>query len=236
VRTARRPALALAGLLVLLVPTAAAMAETPPNDDDPELAALLLTVDDLPPGWQPFETPFGVDPVDPNADPNDPCVRFWHTFDAGSVSPHATAAFMSGQYRIISETVFRLENPAAASELVQTFIADLAACPGVTGIDGNVTTFVPLSIPDFGDVSAAYRGEMSVMAMTFVTLISAAAIDDLVITVSISDPTADEQLFERLVVLASDRVAAGAVDAASPGGATTGDDAGGKPDLTVPPT
>ena len=222
---------------MLVVPSAVAGATAPPNGDDPELAELLLTGADLPPGWQPFDVPFTVDPIDPNADPDDPCLRFWHAFDAGLASPHATAGFMSGQYRFITETVFRLESPAATSELVQTLIADLAACPGVTGIDGNVTTFAPLPFPAFGDVSAAYRGEMSVMGMTFVTLISAAAIDDLVITVSISDPTADEQLFERLTMIASDRAAASTADAAPPGGgATTSDESGGKPDLILPPT
>ena len=227
-RAARRSAFALAGLLVLLVPSSIAGATTPPNGDDPELAALLLTVADLPSGWQSFETP--VPPTaDSGIDLDDPCTALLHRFDSAYAAPHAVAGFMSGSFGVLAHVVFRLDSPEAASDLVELHIGDVAACPVLTGADGLTTTFTPLTFPELGDVSAASRGEWELGGI--VLFHSVAVVRDLVITVDISGQGGDAALLTELTELAVQR-ATGAAPEGTPADAPDG--AAEKPELTIP--
>ena len=232
-RTATRSTFALAGLLVMLAPSAGALATTPPpTGDDPELAALLLTVGDLPPGWNPVAIP-APPTADPGADLGDPCNALLHRFDIAYGAPHAIAGFTSGSLGVLAHVVFRLDSPEAASELVEAHIGDAAACPVLTGADGLTTTFTALQFPQLGDVSAASRGEWALGGV--VLFHSVVALGDIVITVDISGQGGDPALLEELTTIAAER-AGGAAPGAEPpdDGAATSDAPEEKPELTIP--
>jgi hypothetical protein len=217
----------------MLAPSAGALATTPPpTGDDPELATLLLTVADLPPGWNPFAMP-APPTADPGADLGDPCNALLHRFDLAYVAPHALAAFTSGQFGVLAHVVFRLDSPEAASDLVEAHIGDAAACPVLTGADGLTTSFTALPLPELGDVSAASRGEWALGGI--VLFHSAVAVGDTVITVDISGQGGDPALLEELTTIAVERAGGAAPGAGAPDeGAATSDAPAGKPDLTIP--
>jgi hypothetical protein len=235
VRTARRSAFALAGLLALVAPATGVAATTPPGGtEDPTLAPLLLTVADLPAGFAPFAMPpLTSDPLAPDVPADDPCYGLWHGFETAYAAPHAAAAFLRGTHAVVVHLVFRLESPRAASGLVQSFSDDMTACPVVTGADGNTTTFTPHPLPLVarGDAWAAYSGVWEFAG--FVLLIAMVAVDDIVVVVDISGPGAPSDMLLELTALAVQRVEGAADDdggATPPGGAPPVT----KPELTLP--
>jgi len=116
--------------------SALARAPAVPPGDDSELAALLLTAADLPPGWSPFAV--GAPPTaDAGTNLDDPCVALLHRFDSAYEQPHAVAGFLSGSLGALAEVVFRLDSAEAATELAEAHLADIAGCPNVTGADGR---------------------------------------------------------------------------------------------------
>jgi hypothetical protein len=231
VMTLRRRSIVVAGVLAV-VPYAAAHAATAPPGDDPELAALLLTAADLPPGWSPFTV--GTPPTaDPGTNLDDPCVALLHRFDSAYEEPHAVAGFLSGSLGALAEVIFRLDSAAAATELAEAHLADIAGCPNLTGADGRVTTFVPLDFPEFGDTSGASQGDWSMGGVQL--LHSVVAVGDLVITVDISGTGADPSLLEELTATAVERADPGALPADEPGGVPAdGAPPAGKTDVTLP--
>ncbi len=177
-------------------------ASVPP--DDPTLEPLLLTVNDLPPGWQPISTPpLQAEPADAAA-PDDPCNVLAHQFDAAYSAPHAAAGFSSGGLNLLFDIVFRLAGNDAASSLVNTFIGDMARCPTVTGDNGmTTTTYTPVPFPALGDTTAAYKGTWQIG--NFIVLFVIISTGDKVILLDETGGGDDTTLLESAARIAVDR-------------------------------
>ena len=84
---------------------------------DPSLVPLLLTVDDLPSGWQSIPTPAAAGRADHRRGTGDPCTALAHVFDTAYSGPNAATGFASGGLNLITDIVFRparraLQRPA----------------------------------------------------------------------------------------------------------------------------
>ena len=180
---------------------AAAAASAP--GDDPSLVPLLLTVADLPSGWQSMAVPpLQAEPSTAGA-ADDPCNALAHVFDTAYAGPHAATGFSSGGLNLITDIVFRLPDSTAASGLVTAYSADLTACPTVTGPDGLTTTYTPIACPALGDATAAYRGTWRFA--NFVVLFVTFSVDDTVITLEETGAGEDTTLLQQLAAVSADR-------------------------------
>ena len=184
------------------------VATTPPIPNDPTLVPLLITVADLPAGWQATDAPpLTPDPIDPSA-AGDPCYTLTHTFDTIYAGPHAVAAFGAGGLNLLVEMVFRMADQFAPAVLVQTYMANLAACPVYPnpGAIESTTTFETIPFPPFGVVTAAYRGTSSFGG--FVTLSVLIAVGDKLMQFVHAGGDGDTTLLQQVVAIAVQRAAA----------------------------
>ena len=191
---------AAAGVLAIVIAIgsgASVTASTPGND--PSLVPLLLTVADLPSGWQEMAVPAALAESSTEGAPDDPCTTLAHVFDAAYAGPHAATGFSSGGLNLITDIVFRLPDRTAASGLVTAYSADLTACPTVTGPDGLTTTYTPVAFPALGDATAAYKGTWQFA--NFIVLFVTFSVDDTVITLEETGAGDDTTLLQQLAAV-----------------------------------
>jgi hypothetical protein len=125
-------------------------AATPVADaNDGTLAAGLLTADDLPLGFQPQDGAGAAAALG--------CPGIDGVYLAAGSSAHATASFahtLSAAF--VNETV-TLRPGGAAAAAVRRFGAAAKECARFSGPDGTAYTVAPVSLPRYGDGSAAVR-------------------------------------------------------------------------------
>jgi len=195
---------AAAGVLAIVIAIgsgASVTASTPGND--PSLVPLLLTVADLPSGWQEMAVPATLAETSTAGAPDDPCNALAHVFDTAYSGPHAATGFSSGGLNLITDLVFRLPDRTAASGLVTAYSADLTACPTVTGPDGLTTTYTPIAFAALGDATAAYKGTWQFA--NFIVLFVTFSVDDTVITLEETGAGEDTTLLQQLAAVSADR-------------------------------
>lgn len=161
----KRMRVLLAAIAIVVVAPSPTAASTPTTEtqDDPELAALLLTVDDMPIGWAAgpdnfFDSDETTSSSAPAATvPDDSCAD--DPIGIERALPHASASFTGdGIFDILGQGIVGADSADDAIEYV-----DLAAdyfveqCPTTTDEDGVTTTCAEMSFPDVGDASFAMR-------------------------------------------------------------------------------
>jgi hypothetical protein len=192
-----------AGLLVAAAVVATnGVATAPPPPNSPALVPLLVTVDDLPAGWSPVETPpLAAEAI--TGDPNDPCNVLLHTFDTAYAAPHAVAGFSSSGMNLIVDIVFQLASPIGATLTTAKFVEGLAACPTVTGVDGLKTTYAQVPFAAVGEFSAAYQGTWELGGFT---VLFAIVLDGDIIILLDETGTADTTLLADLAAVSVARL------------------------------
>jgi hypothetical protein len=132
------------------VPAAAATPATPAAaGNDAELAAGLLAVADLPLGFQPQDGAGAAAALG--------CAGIDGVYLPAGSSAHATASFAhSLSAAFVNETVTLRPGGAAAAAL-DRFAAATTDCGRFSGPNGTRYTVTPVSLPRYGDGSAAVR-------------------------------------------------------------------------------
>jgi hypothetical protein len=142
-------AVAVAGCSGVGTTVPAAAATPVPTSGDSTLAAGLLTVDDLPLGFQPQDGAAGAAALG--------CAGIDGVYLPAGSSAHATASFAhSLSAAFVNETVTLRPGGAAAAALGR-FAAAATACKRFSGPDGIRYAVAPVSLPRYGDGSAAVR-------------------------------------------------------------------------------
>ena len=126
----------------------------PPND--PELEQLLLTVDDMPPGWAVETSGDFTSSDDEDDSESDACEdRYIPTFEDASVYPTATVVFTTGggglfDLNFLVEVIVDVGDSDDATGLVEGAAQVVTECS--SDDEGN---FSEMSFPDLGDATTA---------------------------------------------------------------------------------
>ncbi len=81
-------------------------------------------------------------------------------------------------FDIVGQFLVLFDDNDEAGAFVQLFDEQLEACPVTTDEDGATTTYSPMSFPDLGDASTAYRGIIENSMLPFSVALVVVAIDD----------------------------------------------------------
>jgi hypothetical protein len=140
-------AVAVAGCSGAVTPAPVAAATPAADSSDPGLAAGLLTAADLPLGFQPQDGARAAAALG--------CAGIDGVYLPAGSSAHATASFAhSLSAAFVNETVTLRRGGAAAAALAR-FGAAAKGCGRFSGPDGTGYTVTPVSLPRYGDESAA---------------------------------------------------------------------------------
>jgi hypothetical protein len=164
---------ALAGCTGGSVPVPAAVAATQPAGDDAPLAAGLLTVSDLPLGFQ------AQDGAAPAAALG--CAGIDGVYLPAGSSAHAAVSFAhSLSEAFVNETISRRADAATALDRFRTAARD---CARFAGPDGTAYRVSVVSLPSYGDGSAAVRVTSGLTESREVEL-AAVRVGDLVVAIA----------------------------------------------------
>ena len=142
-------AVAVTGCSGSATPTAVAATTQMRPGSDPTLAAGLLTAADLPLGFQPQDGAAAAAALG--------CAGIDGVYLADGSTAHAAASFAHAlSSAFVNETVSRRPAGAAAAALAR-FGAAARDCGRFAGPDGTRYTATPVSLPRYGDGSAAVR-------------------------------------------------------------------------------
>jgi len=205
-------ALALAAVVVLSIGGGTVAATTTPSSspsNDPALEPLLLTIDDFPTGWAVAPPDYLDDDEPTTSEPGEDCgsATYDQLLQFDEEIPQAEAAFVGGgsMFDIVGQYVGLFDSDDEAEALVGLIDDQLEACPTSTDEEGATTTFSPMSFPDLGDASAAYRGTIENSFFPFSVALVIVAVDDKVIMLFGVGSGGDGELMEDLARTSVDR-------------------------------
>jgi hypothetical protein len=184
-------ALLAAGCSGAGAPTSMAAAATATPGTDPGLTAGLLSAADLPLGFQPQDGAGAAVALG--------CAGIDGVYLPAGAVPHAAASFgHSLTPAFVNETITRQPVRAATAALAE-FAAAAKTCARFAGPDGTAYTVTAVTLPRYGDGSAALRVTSGLAEGRPVEL-AAVRVGDMVVAVAAAGSGGDDAALTRTVV------------------------------------